>query len=700
MRIFSLLLVVILAFNTSCAKQEDSSKDSVSQEKKESSQKHSSKPKYTSKADLAGIKKQGKLRLIAPRFDGAEALPRNGVPILNYHAIAEELAAEMGVEAYWVYVDGFDDLLPTLKGGKGDIIVTNLSITDERQKSVSFTNSIARVKEVVVGKKSISLKSLEDIQALTLSVPKGTAYVETIKNYKEGELKFEEIETSISDSDLLAGIATGQYDATVLDSDIVNALLPAYPDLKKGKALNKKRLIAWAVRKENPVLLKFVNEYLVSHHVKASANKNEKRDWAGIKEKGRLRMLTLNNPASYFMYRGELMGFDYELVKKFADDNDLHLSVILKENIPDLFDALKKGEGDVIAASITKTSEREKQGLVFSRPYLKVKEQLVGREGGPSVATVDELDGHTLGINPDTVFIQRLKEKMKSTTKIKVKQYRNTQTEELISLLEHKEFDFTVADSHLVAIEKAYHKEINVNLDLTDESPIAWVLRPDQEELTSQLNAYIKKHYRGLFYNVTFNKHFKNDRKIQKFQKGRVTSETGLSPYDSIVKPIAESNGMDWRLIVAQMYQESKFNPKAKSFAGAQGLMQVLPRTAKELGYTKLFQPDIGIKAGIGYLKWLQDRFPQNLDVDQRIYFTLAAYNAGTGHVRDAMQLAKQLGHNPHIWFGNVELAMLKLSDPKYYKKARFGYVRGAEPVEYVKSIRDRYLGYLSAGAN
>ena len=143
------------------------------------------------------------------------------------------------------------------------------------------------------------------------------------------------------------------------------------------------------------------------------------------------------------------------------------------------------------------------------------------------------------------------------------------------------------------------------------------------------------------------------------------------------------------------MYQESRFNPKAKSWVGAQGLMQVMPRTAKELGITNLTDPESGIKAGIKYLQWVRNRFEPELDVKDRMWFTLAAYNAGQGHVKDARRLAKQQGLNPNRWFDNVEKAILLLSKRKYASKARHGYVRGTEPVNYVREIRQRYQAYL-----
>jgi membrane-bound lytic murein transglycosylase F len=148
-------------------------------------------------------------------------------------------------------------------------------------------------------------------------------------------------------------------------------------------------------------------------------------------------------------------------------------------------------------------------------------------------------------------------------------------------------------------------------------------------------------------------------------------------------------------MVVAQMYQESRFDPRAKSWAGARGLMQVLPRTARELGIRDLEDPRSGITAGLLYLDWVWERFPSYLDPAERTWFTLAGYNAGHGHVRDARRLARQLGLDPNQWFDNVEIAMLKLSQAEYARQARHGFVRGREPVEYVRGIRERYRAYV-----
>ncbi len=650
-------------------------------------------PTYQSTGDLTDITQHGTLRLLAPRFDGADALPRDGLPVLDYQALAEEFAAEQQLKIQWVFVEGFADLIPHLLEGKGDIIVTNLTYSKSRAQQLAFTREITQVNEWLISAKNLEIKDLQSVKKI--SIPIGTVYGETLKEVKyNGEIEL--LPSTTSDDDILRGMELGQFQASIFDSDVARNLLSEYPKLERKLSVKKNRPIAWGVRKNNPALLSQLNKFLISHSVRKSANLVEPLAWEAIKARGKLRLLTLNNPASYFMYRGELMGFDYELVKKFADENKLHLAIIIKNDIPDLLTALKKGEGDLIAASLSDSQKRANLGFQFTRPYLKVSEQIVGRADGLKVTKIEELDGHSLGANPDTVFFDKLTEIQKSVNDLTLLSFPGESTETLIERMVEKEFDFAVADSHLIAIEQTYHQNIDIQFELAKESSLVWVVRDDQDELKKQLDLFIKKTYRGLFYNVLRKKYFENPKKIKRYQDGRVFADGSLSPYDNLVKLEAEKYGMDWRLLVSQMYQESKFNTKARSFAGARGLLQVLPRTAKEFGYSDLYKPENGIAAGVSYMHWLEDRFKGEIELEEKIYFVLASYNAGTGHVRDARKLAETLGYDPNKWFNNVERAMLLLSKPEYYKKARFGYVRGSEPVEYVRSIRSRYLSYLS----
>lgn len=650
---------------------------------------------YIETGDLQVLAEHGTIRLLAPRFQAWASLPREGFSRDIYQGLAEAFVRAQGLEPEWIYVNSYAELLPALNEGLGDIVVTNLSVTDKRREQAAFSQPVKVVDEVLVSRELI--EDLTGFNDMVVAAPQGTAYEETLlqlaQQYPYMGIILEDTETT--PYDMLRSVAEGKRRATVIDRDVLLRLLPDFPDLKMGPVLHHNRKIAWAVREANPALRSRLNEFLVSQYIAEGLNQQSHRDWPEIKSNKVLRMLTLNNPASYFLWRGELMGFDYDLVKRFAGDNGLYLSVIVKDDIASLLEALKNGEGDIGSASITATAERESIGIAFSNPYLTVTEQLVGQAGAPPLASLDELAGKSVVVNPETSFWKTL-QTLKASVPIELVAKSETTTEDLIELVASGEYDYTLADSHLALMEKTYRQDIDTYWDLTAESPVAWAVRPDQPELLEQLNRYIKKTRKGQFYNVSFEKYFELPRKIELFGKYRVTKEAALSPYDEIVQRHARANNLDWRMVVSQMYQESQFKPKARSFAGARGLMQVMPRTGREMGYSDLYKPENGIAAGIAYMEWLQDRFPGDIPIDQRIYFTLAAYNAGAGHVRDAQKLAAQLGKDPNRWFGNVEDAMLLLSKRQYYRQSNFGYVRGREPVNYVKDIRERYVAYLN----
>lgn len=655
-------------------------------------------PDYIDTGDLPQLSERGVIRLLAPRLDSQDELPRSGMPVQEYQELAERFVRSLGLTPQWVFVDGFDGLLEALNLGQGDMAVTNLSVTRERKIVAAFSAALATVDEVLITRKETVVSSLGDMP-LKVTVPAGTAYLETLQHIKKNnpQLQIVVAENQVSGSQMLQRVADGDVEATVVDSNIANLLLPQYPSLAKGPVLKKHRKIAWAVRRTNPELRSRLNEFLVSEHIQSSRNYQAHRDWEQIKSAKKLRILTLNNPASYFMWRGELMGFDYELMKQFSKRHHLRLEVVVKNDIDELLQALQSGEGDVIAASLTVTQKRQQRGIVFSRRYMRIREQLIGLADGLQITSLKQLEGRRVAVNPQTVYLKRLQALRQGGIDVQIEQKPGVATETLIAGLAARDYDFTIADSHLAAIEKSYHDNIHVNLNLTEDVDIAWGLRLDQPDLLEKLNAFIKKEYRGLFYNVTFNKYFASSKNIQRHKKYRVIADGALSPFDDKIKQHAQKYTLDWRLVTAQIYQESRFDPKAKSFAGAKGLMQVMPRTAKQFGYDNLYEPDQGIAAGLAYMDWLHARFPGALPLEERLYFILAAYNAGAGHVRDARRLARQLGKDPNRWFDNVEEAMLLLAKPAYANKARFGYVRGSEPVNYVRHIRERYLGYLRA---
>ncbi|MCW8127368.1 transporter substrate-binding domain-containing protein [Microbulbifer halophilus] len=659
---------------------------------------------YTERGDLPAIHERGILRLLAPRGPVNDALPRDGLPSSEWRQLAEKFAHSRGLEPQWVYVDNFAGMMPALVEGRGDVIATNFSRTDKRAEQVAFTRALRYVRELLVTRRD---RNGDTAGPLQVAVRRGSAFAQTLSaDERQQRFAIEYLDEAIGHDQLLAGVAGGKYPATVIDSNLADALLPAYPDLAASGELKSQRAIAWAVRRDASQLESALNEFFTAEHLLATEHRQRpRRDWEAIRESRTLRVLTRNHPASYFMWRGELMGFDYDLLKKFASDNNLRLSMVVPGPDVDLAEALNAGMGDLVAASLTVTDARRKQGMTFTRPYLQVNEQVIAAkksaDGESDRPTAELLAGKQVMVNPLSSFHAHLQAVASDQSDpMEIVPVEGATTEQLIDAVARGEYAHTVADSHLVAIESTYRDDFAVIGELPEKQDIAWAVRPDQPQLLEKLNGFLNQHYRGLFFNVTYNKYFREPKRIRRYQQERLRTVDRLSPYDPIVRRIADRADRDWRMIIAQMYQESRFNPKAKSFAGARGLMQVLPRTARQMGVSNLFEPENGIRAGISYLGWLEDRFPRDLPFDQRIYFTLAAYNAGHGHVRDARNLAARLGRNPDLWFGNVEIAMLMLSQPEHYRKARFGYVRGREPVNYVREIRERYLGYLSVARN
>jgi len=359
---------------------------------------------------------------------------------------------------------------------------------------------------------------------------------------------------------------------------------------------------------------------------------------------------------------------------------------------------LLEGKADVIAAFMTATKEREDQGVRFSRYHLLASEIIVTRADDTSLNKPEDLAGRSIYVRKSSAYWKTLVDLKSQGIDFNLKEAPETmETEEIIAKVASGEYDLTLSDNHILNIELTWREDIRAAFPLGKARKNAWAVRKKDTKLLTAINQFIRKEYKGLFYNMTYKKYFKNSHKIKQHKQDRIdlNPDGTISPYDKLVKKYAEQYGFDWRLIVSQMYQESRFNPKAKSWVGAKGLMQVMPRTAKELKLTDLEDPETGIHAGIKYMQWVRQRFEQELDVQDRMWFALAAYNAGAGHIKDARRLARQKGWKPNRWFNNVEKALLLLSKRKYAKKARHGYVRGLEPVNYVMHIRDRYNAYI-----
>ncbi len=653
-------------------------------------------PAYVELGDLPALRERGRLRLLAPRWEG-EGLPREGLPAREMRAQAEHFAARLGLEPVWILVEGFGELIPALNAGRGDVIVTNLTVTEPRREAVAFSLPIESIEEVVlVSRDRGRLRDAAELDGLRFLVPRGSSY--TLSLAQTGA-SVELAADDLGPDRILDAVIAGQADATLMDGNQARGLAHYRDDFEIAWTLPEPRNLAWAVRRDAKKLLGALNLF-VSEVELTRPGERYREDLPGLKARRRLRVVMRNGPATYFLWKGQLVGFEYELVRWFARTQDLRLEVIVPTEDEDPLELLRAGRGDLVASAMTITPGRIARGFRFSRPYHSVHEVFVTGADAPPVDRLSALEGRRVVAARSSSYFESLSALQQRGAGFElVAAPPGLGTSEIVRGVASGRFDVTLADSHLVDIETRFSDDLVRGVALGDAVQHGWVVRREDEALLAAVDAFFERHYRGLDFNVIYNRYFRDERRIRSHAEQRITAQRALSPYDEIVRAIAPRYAFDWRLIVAQMYQESRFDPRASSPSGARGLLQVLPRTARTLGIEAadgLHEPEIGIAAGIRYLDWTRDRFAETLPVDERLWFSLAAYNAGPGHVHDARRLARQQGLDPDVWFDNVERSMLLLARREYASRARHGYVRGSEPVNYVQRIRQRYHGYVT----
>lgn len=439
---------------------------------------------------------------------------------------------------------------------------------------------------------------------------------------------------------------------------------------------------------------------------------NNKWDLEQIKASGTLRALTVYSGTSYFLYKGRPMGYEFELLERFAEYLDVDLEMIVVNNINELFEKLNNGEGDIIAHGLTITTDR-KEEVSFSNHLYLTKQVLVQKKPdnwrGMSWTKLkkalvhDPIDllGDTISIRSMTSYKERiynLSDELGGTIHINLLSG-ELATDEIIEKVVNGDIKYTIADNNIASIMSTYYPILDVKVPVSFSQRIAWATRHDSQNLLNATNNWLKQIKRKIDFNVIYNKYFKNKKYFRRRIKSNFYSLNNqqISPYDGLIKKHSKVLNWDWRLVASQVYQESKFDPRVSSWAKASGLMQLMPNTAKELGVTNRSDPEQSIKGGTKYLKRIWKNFEHIPDSIQRTKFAMASYNCGMGHVFDAQRLAEIEGLKKDVWDDHVETMVLKLSKPEYYNHpiVKYGYVRGLEPYNYVKQIFERYQHYV-----
>lgn len=433
---------------------------------------------------------------------------------------------------------------------------------------------------------------------------------------------------------------------------------------------------------------------------------NSSSDLSSIRKRGKLIALTDFNSTDYFIYKGEPMGFTYEMLELFARHIGVKLEIVTENNPNKAVEMLKSGAADILANGMPANSGIEK--IKFCEPIDETRKVLVKRghgkkpEKGPKYR--DQMRDQ-LGLGKNTIYFQSgymdyrslmtVASSLGDTVNILDVPY---EPEKLVRYVAEGIIDYTVCDENLAMVNSTYYQGIDINTPVGPRQKISWAVRHDSDSLLIEINNWVATFKNTAQFALLYAEYFKNSRSGVIIRSDYYAINTGkISGYDNLIKKYSARTNWDWRLVASIICQESRFNPSVQSGRGAYGLMQIMPATAETFGIDITHSPDSNIIAGLRYLDYLHRIFDDRVpDESERIKFILASYNAGPGHVFDAMRLAEKNGMDPSKWDSNVEAWLLKISEKEHYTDSvvSHGYFRGVESVNFVAQVIKRYNHY------
>lgn len=439
-----------------------------------------------------------------------------------------------------------------------------------------------------------------------------------------------------------------------------------------------------------------------------------KKDLKEIRADGKIKALINYSATSYFIYRGQPMGFEYELLNQYAKSQGVELEVIPIKNMDSVFIHLNNGVGDVVAANLTVTLDRKKQ-VDFSHPILFTKQVLVQRKPenwkklskkslkDSLVNSPLELGGKTVFVRRESSFYERLNSLSKEIgEKIKIQVVPGEiSMEQLIEQVAQGTIDYTVADKNIALVNEWQYPNIDASIEVSNEQQIAFALRKNSDSLTVSINNWLKAYQKTVAFKLLYKKYYDNrSQHAKRINDESFTLSSGqLTPYDETLKKYAPQIPWDWELVAALIYQESRFNNSALGWGNSFGVMQFMPVTGAKYGVDSTSSAHENIKAGVKYIRYLSRMWEDKIaDSTERVKYVLASYNVGPGHVFDAYRLAQKYNKNPQLW-KEVSYFLKNKSKPKYYKDevVKHGYCKGHITYKYVKEIMERYQHYKTA---
>lgn len=446
--------------------------------------------------------------------------------------------------------------------------------------------------------------------------------------------------------------------------------------------------------------------FLCRCHSPGGAKEEEVRDTADLPQleaAGEITAVTLYGSTSYFQYKMQPMGYEYDLVKDFAQSLGLKLHIKVAKNNAEMIDMLEAGQADIVAYPVVYTNQL-RQHVIYCGQENISSQVLVQRanKGDTLLTDVTQLIGKEVVVKPGSKYAERLKNldvELGGGIRILPPENDSITSEDLIEMVSLGKISYTVSDEKMARLNKTYFWNINTDLKVSFLQRSSWVVRKSSPLLAKAIQDWASDNKGKHTYKAAIKRYFELSKQPLTADLPEVKNGH-ISPYDLLFKKHAGQIGWDWQLLASISYQESHFNPSVVSWAGAEGLMGIMPNTAKALGVTphELKDPDTGIRTGVDCLRRFRQGFSKITDPVEKIKFTLASYNAGIGHVYDAQRLAEKYGKNPLVWDNNVAEFIRLKSDPEYYNDpvCKHGYLRGSETYNYVDEVMQRYKYYKS----
>ena len=602
----------------------------------------------------------------------------------------EDFARALGRRLEWSEVARPEERFERLATGSADIVVGAGPADLSARPSIVATSPVATERHVVVGRSDNTARNPLELKGMSVAMALASPhwdYFERVQRVVPG-IKLHALSNDLERDAPLRLVADGMVDIAIVARTGNQDWFAAHPRVKPLFKLTDERPLSWYVRRDDTPLLGSLNQFIDRYHAAYFEPSAMLRDFAAIRQRGVLRVITRVEPGNYFIREGKPSGFELEMAAAFASRHQLRLEVRVARDEQQIFDWLAKGIGDIVTTRVVNRDVAAEAPFSVSRAYHYDAFATVSRRALPLRSAAD-LPGLVFAAPEQSAefrALQSMREGAEGVTVVPV----SAEVSEAVLLdrVAHGVVDATVVSGQAAARIAAQYPALVVGTSIAHRYDYQWTVRGGDAALLTAVNRFLRDAQTTGLTPILAARYGSEEAADQPV----AATGSRLSPYDPLVQLYADRYGFDWRLIAAQMYQESQFDPRAVSPSGARGLMQLMPSTAQSLGFADVGRPESAIHAGVKYLYELRKEFDAEVPVGERTWFALAAYNLGPQRVERARRLAARLQLDPNRWAGNVELAMLRLAQPSGGGNDR----RYGQALIYVRAIQSLYGSYRS----